>query len=137
MAIVNPGDLISTLAGGPESTNVPQPTVTSSATGSTTYSASNAPEPTTSSGASPHSSSAGAIAGGVVGGVVGLALVAAFVFWWMRQRRTQPAQSALVDPMTTPAASPAAISFNQTAPLVGAASPKLYVRSLVFFFCLP
>jgi len=114
-------------AGGPESTNVPQSTTTTaSATGNTSGSPASTSVPTSlSSSSSSHSSNAGAIAGGVVGGVVGLALVAALVFWWTR-RRTQPAQSALVDPMTTSPASPAAVSFNQTAPLIGAASPKLY-----------
>lgn len=118
-------------AGGPESTNVPQSTTTTSAAGSASSkaassSATSISAPTTSSAASPHSSNTGAIAGGVVGGVVGLALVAALVFWWMRRRRAQPGQSVLVDPMITSAASPAAISFNQTTPLVGATSPKLY-----------
>ena len=118
-------------AGGPESTNVPQSTTTASATGNTSGSpASTSVSTSPGSSSSSHSSNAGAIAGGVVGGVVGLALVAALAFWWTR-RRTQPAQSTLVDPMTTSPASPAAASFNQTAPLIGAASPKLYVRSLI------
>jgi hypothetical protein len=118
------------MIGGPESTNVPQSTTTtSSATRSTSSSPASTSAPTSSGSSSKSSSSnAGPIAGGVVGGVVGLALLAALVFWWTRRRRTQPAQSALVDPMTTYPSSPAAISFNQTVPLVGAPSPKLYVR---------
>jgi hypothetical protein len=121
------------MTGGPESTNIPQSTTTSSASASATASATNIPVTSssapTSSSSSSSSSNAGAIAGGVVGGVVGLALLAALVFWWTRRRRAQLAPSALVDPMAPSPASPAAISFNQTAPLVGTPSTKLYVRS--------
>jgi len=114
-------------AGGPESTNIPGSTTTASATGSISSSTASTSVPASSgSSSSSHSSNAGAVAGGVVGGVVGLALIAVFVFWWTRRRPTRPAQSALVDPMNMSPASPADISFNQTAPLVAAVSPKLY-----------